>query len=287
MSGELAAGEPRQEPEQPGVVQWDLQCKWYVNGFPKSGTHLAAMMLAPLARPMPSAAFRELPWCSLWQDTFKQTTRPWPQLAWHLSELQPGRQFKAHCGYANNIEALQWCLGYCHVFVYRDLRDVAVSQMYHILSDKPEVLIHSGRERFLALGSKEAILSAVITGLEEWPGLLERWGAYAPWLDVDWVHPFQYERAVGDLVGAADGLVRYALSRVGEIFGLRLEQPDTGPAVEQMVASARDTQKSLTFRTGRVGDWRHEFSAEHRRLFKERDTQGWLIRLGYASDQDW
>jgi hypothetical protein len=272
--------------ESGAQVQYDLQAKWYVNGFPKAGTHLALALISPMAKKMPSTAFRDRPWASRWQDTFKHTERHWPALAWHVSELLPGYWFKAHSGWSHDLEALLWCLGVCHIFVYRDPRDVAVSLLYHILSDD-EVLMHSGRAQFRALGDKDDVLRGIITGIDGYPGVMERWKAYAPWLDSEWTFKLRYEEAVADLSGTADAIIRYALDRIGGIFELHFEQPDTAEAVALMVAAAQDTGASLSFRAGRTGDWRSEFNAGHAELFKETDRDGWLVRLGYEESPDW
>jgi hypothetical protein len=267
-------------------IAWDLQAKWVIVGFPKAGTHLAAAMIAPLAKPMESGLSGKA-WASAFNDAFTHEDRRLSVVAWQLSELLPGRYYKAHSYHHPDLEAFLWFLGACVLFVYRDPRDVAVSLAYHVLSDNQDVLIHSGREKLLALGDKGEILKAVIAGIDGYPGVMERWEAYAPWLSVPWVFKLKFEDAIARPQAVADLLVRHALDRLGEVFGLRLLQPDTAELVQRMVAAANDREASLTFRAGRVGDWREEFGGEHKALFKETDKNRWLVRLGYEMDDAW
>jgi hypothetical protein len=54
----------------------------------------------------------------------------------------------------------------------------------------------------------------------------------------------------------------------------------------QVLAEHIDPGRSPTFRSGRVGGWKEQFSPENKRLFK--DVAGeLLIRLGYESNLDW
>ena len=54
----------------------------------------------------------------------------------------------------------------------------------------------------------------------------------------------------------------------------------------QVLTDAIDPQRSPTFRSGKAGAWREQFSEANKRLFK--DVAGeLLIRLGYERDQDW
>jgi len=267
-------------------ISWDLQAKWVLVGFPKAGTHLAASMISPLAKPMESALSGKA-WASAFNDAFTHEERRLEVVAWQLSELAPGRYYKAHSGHHPDLEAFLWFLGACVLFVYRDPRDVAVSLAYHVLSEKQDVLIHSGREKLLALGGKDEILKAVITGIEGYPGVMERWEAYAPWLSVPWVFKLRFEEAIANPCGVADALVRHALDRLGQVFGLRFSQPDTADLVGRMVAAAADRDRSLTFRAGRVGDWRSEMNDEHKRLFRKSDKNNWLLRLGYEENPVW
>lgn len=182
-----------------------------------------------------------------------------------------------------------WFAGIAHIFVYRDPRDVAISQAHHILSDREE-LMHPSRERYRELGGFDEVLAAVIEGIEGFPGVMHRWELYAPWLNVSWTFKLRFEEALTDPASMAERLIRYGLDRVGAIFDLRLE-PSVKSMEEMaaaMVGNAVDRKReSLTFRKGTIGEWRASFTEEHKRLFKETDKNNWLVRLGYENDRAW
>ena len=52
------------------------------------------------------------------------------------------------------------------------------------------------------------------------------------------------------------------------------------------LANSIDPQRSPTFRSGKVGGWRAQFTPEHIQLFKE-VAGDLLVRLGYEQDDDW
>ncbi len=54
----------------------------------------------------------------------------------------------------------------------------------------------------------------------------------------------------------------------------------------QILEASIDPERSPTFRSGKAGGWRTQFSPENKQLFK--DTVGdLLIQLGYEHDHDW
>ena len=52
------------------------------------------------------------------------------------------------------------------------------------------------------------------------------------------------------------------------------------------LAEAIDPQKSPTFRSGQLGEWKQHFAPAHLELFKE-VSGDLLIRLGYEENQNW
>ena len=262
----------------------NFAAKWYLNGFPKSGLHLAVQFIKRLTKKMPLGQLHPRPWVG----TFKHNSwsEEWQDIQmqlYNLSRCMPGHYFKGHCAYKPEIEHFMWYLGLAHVFIYRDLRDVAVSQAYHILSDN-EDLKHPAKDRYRELGEFDEVLEAVIVGLDEFPGIVHRWEAYAPWLEVDWVYKFQFERVLSDPKETAGELVMYGLQRISDIYKLNLKPaPESVAAmVDAMTESAVDRkEEALTFRKGKPGEWRTEFTQRHIELFKETDQAGWIDKLGY------
>ena len=267
--------------------------RWYLNGFPKSGTHLLVSMLLPQARAMPPMQFHPKEWVGTFQ--FHSWSEEWGdirRICYSLGHLRPGHYYKGHCGHTPELAGFLWRLGVAHVFIHRDLRDVAVSQAHHILSDKKNWK-HPEKDAYQALGGFDEALEAVIVGLETektyYPGVVGRWVHYAPWLEEDWVLPVRFRDLRQEPVVWAGRILEYGLWRLADTWGLELIKP--GEAFEgvtqEMAESSQNTGDSPTFRKGNVGDWQDVFTERHRRLFKESDTDDWLVKLGYETSADW
>lgn len=274
----------------PIIEKPKFDLKFYMNGFPKSGLHFATLMMQPIVRPLPADGFWDKPWAGTFRhNSWSDEWAPLEQILFKVGRIQAGYYLKAHCGYREEIERFTYYSGIAHVFIYRDLRDVVVSQAHHIQHEDDKRFAHPDKEMYRKLGGISEIITACITGLDRYPGVMQRWELYAPWLDVPWVHKVRFEDMRADAEKAAAGLLRYGLNRVAQIFGHKVIVDDGVFAVVTglMAESAGQTERSATFRKGAVGGWREHFTEEHKRLFKERDTGGWLESLGYAEGEDW
>lgn len=267
-----------------------FQVKWYLNGFPKSGLHLVSLMLQPVARRMPQEDVWKRPWTGTFaRNSWSDEWMPLEQILFKASRVRSGHYLKTHTGYKPEIEQFLYYLGVSHIFIYRDPRDIAVSQAHHVISDDDMRFVHPGKELYRAMGNFDDVLSAVIVGLDGYPGVMHRWQYYAPWLDVDWVYKVRFEDLRRKPRECADAILRYGLQRTAGIFNqtLTIVEDAFKAVVEAMVTRSGQTEDSPTFRRGNMGDWRGEFSGKHRQLFKETDTDSWLVRLGYEEDDDW
>ena len=267
--------------------------RWFLNGFPKAGTHLLVSMMNAHANPMPSMQFQPKEWLGTFH--FNSWSDKWADIrkvAYSFGHLRPGYFYKGHCGHRADLETFMWFLGVAHVMIYRDFRDVAVSQTHHILSERGEWK-HQDKDAYRELGGFDEALAAVIAGLQTercyYPGVMERWALYAPWLDVAWVLNISYEEGRTDPVAVAKRLIEYGLWRLCDIFEVEMIEPGEGfeEMAQAMAEASQDTEHSPTFRRGVVGGWREAFTDKHKRLFKESDKQNWLVRLGYESSADW
>ena len=265
--------------------------KWYLNGFPKSGLHWVSLLMMPLATELPSY---DVVFDGSWTGTFKHNswTNEWWDLgrwAYRASLLQPGFFMHTHTGYKPEIEQFLRMSGAAHVFIYRDLRDVVVSQAHHVTSDDDERFIHPGKAFYRQLDTFEDVIKACITGIGPFPGIFDRWELYAPWLDVDWVFKASFDDLKGDILEVCRQLIDYGMHRVADVFeaDVQLGYEKRTKLAATMALCGTLTHKSSTFREGKTGGWREHFTPEIVDLFKETDSNGWLKRLGYAKDDNW
>ena len=228
--------------------------KYYLNAMPKSGLHLLDCLMRPLTFNETAAwagTFAEYSWVNQ-RIGLEYMTHP-------LSYLSDNHRLKGHAGYDSELEWFMMLSAICHIFIHRDLRDVAVSQAHHILSNNKN-WNHTGRELYQALDGFDDVLRAVWYGVDRFPGVEERWAEYEPWLDKPNVLVIKYEQAVIDPASVAETILDY-------VVNYQVCYPRTVPDVnigssyivatsDEMAASARDTGKSPTFRKGQPGEWR-------------------------------
>jgi hypothetical protein len=257
----------------------------YITALPKSGLHLVDAIVSAVCTP---AAERN------WFGNVSGGGFGGDWVNLHIQEriarsLRPGQYAKGHAAWNWPLERALYGFGVGTIFVYRDLRDVVVSQAHHVLSDDDERLRHPDKNVYRQLPDFEAVLVAVIEGIDQFPGLFDRWEMFAPWLYVPWVHRVRFEDAIRDRTAAVRGVIEYLYRVTMEMNGL---PPDglSEVAMRQLVLAAvqrsRDTSQSVTFRRGKIGGWRDAFTPRVGACFRGRDP-GWLVRLGYERGDDW
>jgi hypothetical protein len=259
---------------QAKTERWEFAPKWYLNGFPKAGLHLLALMLEPTARMQTGKdGLPEGPWAGTFRNNaWSNEWMPLEMILPRIGNLQYNCYMKAHAGYTEDIDRFLYYLGVCHIFIYRDFRDVAVSQAHHILAEDEEVFRHPGRAAYEGMDFDE-VLEAVIVGTEgpsnfvefmgkpagtgkaRYEGVMERWELYAPWLERDWVHKVRFEDARNFPERVAEGIIRYGFARwqLSHLHEVNVNEEAVSAAAQAWAESSRQTEKSITFRKGNVG----------------------------------
>jgi hypothetical protein len=268
-----------------GSREVQIRPRIYLNGFPKSGLHLAVLMGRVLAHEPAcdypwAGSFKLNGWSSHWLTDY--------QIYPNLSRLQDNTWLKGHCGYKSEIEQYLYRHGVSKVFVYRDLRDVLVSQAYHVLAEDEETFKHPDHAMFRQMDTFEDVLMACLTGVGPFSGLFERWELYAPWLWINWVFAVRFEDMIEEPKQTARSFIRYAYDRMSHVHGARVQIPDKvmDNATVLMLGAMKVKENSLTFRKGKIGEWKKEFTPKVTEEFKRRGGR-WLIELGYEEDDNW
>lgn len=217
-----------------------------------------------------------------------------------LTPIEPGEMGVMHLPYDSKTEELLNDHKVKIVLITRDPRDIAVSLMHFILNGLPSHMLHLPFTQ--ALLTTESRLKAIITGLSyqhelsdtvlanellvahggnHYPNIDEFISPFLPWLSSPNVCHVTYEELADarNAIAAVGKIVDFLwgdLSKLGIPKGLLATQMlrNINPAV------------SPTFRAGRVGDWRKEFTEENKEQFK-RVAGERLIELGYESDFSW
>ncbi len=247
------------------------------NAMPKSGSHLLIQILngltqlGPFVDPgMPplsrSAANRNLPEA---------------QVVANLRRLEPGDI--AYCylhARPSYIEELTRP-GIAALFVYRDPRDVIVSQVFYATEMHTGHGMHEYYNQ--QLSSVEERIDAAIQGVQSDTARLSSIAAkyqhYLGWLQQSAVCSLRFEDLV--LEGPA------ALGRMLDHLGQHGFTPQVSrPQAIDVLSAAVKPRASGTFRRGQPGEWRQHFTEANKRTFKKA-TGDLLQRLGYEQDSRW
>jgi Sulfotransferase domain len=251
----------------------------FANSFPKSGTHLLTQVLQGFPD-IGLVVDSGLPAVVTFEGDSGRERTPREILA-DLERLLPGDIAYGHLHALPTIVDFLCREGVCTYFILRDPRDVAVSHVHYVTEMEPGHAHHSYYAE--ELHSFDERLRASILGRPEvgmlFPDIRQRFEPYLGWLERPEVLTLRFEDFLDERMAALGRVLEHAIQR-----GFQ-------PAVEReeairTLAEAIDPQRSPTFRSGKAGAWREQFSEENKRLFK--DVAGeLLVRLGYERDLDW
>jgi len=168
-------------------------------------------------------------------------------------------------------------------FIYRDPRDMLVSQVFFATDMQEE---HGMHEFYKSLPDFGERLKIAISGIDRdglyMVSVTQRYEGVFQWLDASrqkQVMCLRFE----DLIDNRDVTLNSMLDEV-EKTGYKI--PTARQKAMSILVEAIQPKKSHTFRSGKTGGWRQYFTEEHKSLFK--DVAGdLLVRLGYEKNNDW
>ena len=253
--------------------------------FPKSGTHLLDQILLGFSKVAPFSLRLHSFYAEYEGESgIKRTPE---QAATWLDSLRPRDVASAHL--FSRPEALARVVqpGFVPYFLFRDPRDVAVSHVFYV-TDMEQHHVH--HDYYQSLPDFEARLKVSILGRPEldtcpepgrrveFPDIAGRFAPYLGWLDQPGMLIIHFEDLVNDRIPTLNKIIDQFLARVP----LTISRETILDALESSI----NPGKSPTFRSGKTGEWRKRFTAEHKSIFKEA-AGDLLIKLGYEKDSDW
>jgi hypothetical protein len=247
------------------------------NSKPKSGSHLLLQILNGFTQIMPYKYVAAEPVRTIEKEGRRKTKEE------ILDELQRIPRGVIGWGYVEaspeNAEFL--CqTGRVNYFIYRDPRDMLVSQVFFATDMHEEHGMHAYYNSLPDFGAR---LKVAITGIDQgglkMVNVKQRYEGVFQWLEQKNVMCLRFE----DLINNRDATLNAMLEEV-EKNGYKIPTPRE-KALSALV-EAIQPKKSHTFRSGKTGGWREHFTADHKSLFK--DVAGdLLVRLGYEKGNDW
>jgi hypothetical protein len=247
------------------------------NAMPKSGSHLIIQVLQGLTNlgPFVNPGF---PPVNRSKDNSKL---PDSSILDNIRRMRPGDIGYGYIGAQPQYITALTQPGRATIFVFRDPRDMIVSQIFYATQ------MHSGHwmHRYYTeeLTSMEARINAAIKGVDE-PGseltpVCSRYEGYLGWLEQPQVLCLRFEDLILDRDTALGRLLDYL---EGHNFVAKVPRSHAIENLKQAILPKR----SGTFRKGQPGNWREHFTDANISLFKQQ-TGDLLVRLGYEEDNAW
>jgi sulfotransferase 6B1 len=247
------------------------------NSKPKSGSHLLLQILSGFTQIMPYKYVEADPVRGIEKNGRRRMN------AEVLEELKRVPAGVIGWGYVDatpeNVSFLT-AAGRVNYFMYRDPRDLLVSQVFFATDMHEE---HGMHAYYKSLPDFATRLNVAITGIDKdglyMVGVNGRYESVFQWLEQKNVMCIRFE----DLVDDRDATLNAMLHEV-EKTGYKIPIPRK--LALSVLVDAIQPRKSHTFRSGKTGGWKEHFTEQHKKLFK--DVAGdLLVRLGYEKNNDW
>ena len=247
------------------------------NSKPKSGSHLLLQILNGFTQIMPYKYVDAEPIRTITKDGKRRTHNAVLHDLKHIPDGVIG------WGYVDaTIENGSFLTqaGRVNYFIYRDPRDMLVSQVFFATDMHEE---HGMYEFYNSLPDFGERLKVAITGIDrdglKMTSVKKRYNGVFEWLEQKNVMCIRFE----DLINNRDATLNTMLDDV-EKTGYKIPTPREKAL--PVLVEAIQPKKSHTFRSGKTGGWKDHFTEEHKKLFN--DVAGdLLVRLGYEKNNDW
>ena len=247
------------------------------NSKPKSGSHLLLQILNGFTKIMPYTYTTAEPIRTIRKEGGRRSVDevaadlasiPNNVIGWGYVESSP-----------ENLAVL--CeKGRVNYFIYRDPRDMLVSQVFFATD------MHTGHgmhEYYQSLPDFDARLKVAITGIDQdelkMVSVRQRYIGVFKWLEQGHVMCIRFE----DLINNRD---KTLLAMLDEVEKTGYKIPTAREKALEILIEAINPKKSHTFRSGKTGRWTEHFSKENKELFKE-VSGDLLTKLGYEKDNGW
>lgn len=247
------------------------------NSKPKSGSHLLLQILNGFTQIMPYKYVDADPVRTIRYEGGRRSAE---EILADLRSIPDGVIGWGYVDATPENASFLTSAGRVNYFIYRDPRDMLVSQVF-FATDMHEG--HGMHEYYNSLPDFGARLKVAITGIDrdglKMVSVKQRYEGVFQWLDQKNVMCIRFE----DLINNRDATL---LSMLDEVEKTGYKIPTPREKALTVLVEAIQPGKSHTFRSGKTGGWVNHFSEEHKSLFK--DVAGdLLVRLGYEENNDW
>lgn len=247
------------------------------NSKPKSGSHLLLQVLNGFTQIMPYKYVDADPVRTVKYEGGRRTS---DEILADLKRVPNGVIGWGYVDATPENASFLTSSGRVNFFIYRDPRDMLVSQVFFATDMHEE---HGMHDYYNSLPDFGARLNVAITGIEKdgmkMVSVLQRYDGVFAWLEQKNTMCIRFE----DLINKRDATLLKMLDEV-EKTGYKIPTPREKAL--PILVEAIQPKKSHTFRSGKTGGWTQHFTDAHKKLFKE-VAGDLLVRLGYEKNNEW
>ncbi len=254
------------------------------NSYPKSGTHLLYQILY------------SIPGLKKWDDIISVQAlcgimNTPNHIRWKLGSAPSDSIVRSHLMCSQEILDI-FSEHHCKLFfIYRDLRDLAVSHARWITKEK-RIFLHDIYQQQPSFD--EQLMSSIVgmplgspfgSNLSQ-PNIAQDFSRWHGWLHHPNTLAIKFEDLVGERGGGCEDKRLRIVSQIMEHLQISMSASE----IETKFSSqAMNPEESHTFKKGgkgSIGGWRKHFKADHKAEFKK-IAGNLLIDLGYETTLDW
>lgn len=254
------------------------------NSYPKSGTHLLYQILY------------SLPDTIKWNDIVSVQAlcgimNTASHIRWKIGSAPDGSIVRSHLMCTDEIKSILANESCKQFFIYRDLRDVAVSHARWVLKE-PRIFLH---DIYKQLPSFDDQLMSTIQGIPlgspfgsnlSQPNIGQDFYRWIGWIDDPNTMAIRFEDLVGERGGGDEEKRLHIISQILDYLEVNLPTSEVKSRFASTVMNPSESHTFLKGGKGQIGNWETYFNEKHKKEFKK-VAGSLMIKLGYETDQNW
>ena len=254
------------------------------NSYPKSGTHLLYQILY------------SIPGLKKWDDIVSVQAlcgimNTSSHIRWKIGSAPDGSIVRSHLMYCDEIlEILQQekCQRF---FIYRDLRDVAVSHARWVVKEE-KIFLH---QIYQQIADFDEQLMRSIKGVPvgspfgsnlSQPDIGQDFSRWQGWIDDPNTLAIKFEDLVGERGGGSEEKRLDKVKQILDRLAINLSAQEIKSKFASYVMNPMESHTFVKGAKGKKGGWKTIFQPHHKQAFKQ-VAGDILIELGYETDLNW
>ena len=256
----------------------------FCNSYPKSGTHLLYQILY------------SLPGLNQWNDIVSvqalcgimNTTS---HIRWKIGSAPSNSIVRSHLMHCQEICQILQEFDCKVIFIYRDLRDVAVSHARWV-TQEPRIFLH---QYYSQLNDFSSQLMCSIRGIPlgtpfgsnfSQPNIGQDFYRWLGWINEPTVLTIKFEDLVGKRGGGYEETRIKTIQEITNYLDINLSLEEICTNFDSQIMNPEESHTFRKGKKGKLGGWTKVFKPEHKHAFKQVAGK-LLIDLGYEKSFDW